>query len=268
MNHVAGSLVWSHARPTTPDRSKGGIRQFSLGGILGVWAAATAPMGLAAWLVAPALHDGVLSNQPLAVSLLVALTAGLVWQFVLAYGLVAWEQQTLNWRPILDAMWVQRPVEQQTGKRGGRLWLWALAFALLFGLLSLTPIDLSAPHARDLGRFLGSDQGKQTFKGAWDLFALVVALAVFNTVLGEELLFRGVLLPRMSGVFQRRDWIANGVLFGLYHVHQPWSIPSGIVSGLLFAYPTRRFRSVWMGIIAHSMQSLVIVGIVLALTLR
>jgi membrane protease YdiL (CAAX protease family) len=39
-------------------------------------------------------------------------------------------------------------------------------------------------------------------------------LAVFNTVLGEELLFRGLLLPRMNGVFGERDWLANGVLFG------------------------------------------------------
>ena len=38
-------------------------------------------------------------------------------------------------------------------------------------------------------------------------------MTVFNTVLGEELLFRGLLLPRMNGVFGRRDWLANGVLF-------------------------------------------------------
>ena len=34
--------------------------------------------------------------------------------------------------------------------------------------------------------------------GAWGWFALNVMLFVFNTVLGEELLFRGFLLPRMG----------------------------------------------------------------------
>jgi Type II CAAX prenyl endopeptidase Rce1-like len=62
----------------------------------------------------------------------------------------------------------------------------------------------------------------------WELFALVLVMLVFNTVLGEELLFRGLLLPRMRGVFGRADWIANAVLFGLYHLHQPWSIPSSV----------------------------------------
>ena len=49
---------------------------------------------------------------------------------------------------------------------------------------------------------------------------------LFNTVLGEELLFRGFLLPRMNGAFGRGDWLANGVLFAAYHLHVPWAMPS------------------------------------------
>jgi hypothetical protein len=33
----------------------------------------------------------------------------------------------------------------------------------------------------------------------------------FNSVLGEDLLFTGLLLPRMRGVFGRGDFVANGV---------------------------------------------------------
>jgi signal transduction histidine kinase len=74
-------------------------------------------------------------------------------------------------------------------------------------------------------------------------------------VLGEELLFRGLLLPRMRGAFGNRAWIVNAVLFGLYHLHQPWSIPSAITTGLVQAYATQRWHSAWLGIIAHSAQS-------------
>ena len=59
---------------------------------------------------------------------------------------------------------------------------------------------------------------------------LTLVSLVFNYLLGEELLFRGVLLPRMAGVFGRWDWVANTVLFGLYHVHKIWSWPSMITS--------------------------------------
>ena len=92
-------------------------------------------------------------------------------------------------------------------------------------------------------------------------------MAVFNTVLGEELLFRGLLLPRMRGVFGRGDWVANGVLFAGYHLHIPWVIPTILVDILALAYPSRRFQSAWMGIIVHSAQSVIITLVVLAAVL-
>jgi hypothetical protein len=37
----------------------------------------------------------------------------------------------------------------------------------------------------------------------------------------------GMLLPKMEGVFGKWSWVANGVLFGFYHLHQPWGISGG-----------------------------------------
>ena len=92
--------------------------------------------------------------------------------------------------------------------------------------------------------------------------------AVFNTFLGEEFLFRGVLLPRMEGVFGRWSWVANGLLFALYHVHQPWGIAETAIGGTLFlAYPSWRLGSTWMGIIVHSAQSVVIAFLILGVVL-
>jgi hypothetical protein len=74
----------------------------------------------------------------------------------------------------------------------------------------------------------------------------------------------------MEGVFGRWSWVANGVLFGLYHLHQPWGILTNIVADVLFnAFPAWRFRSTWMSIIVHSAQSVffayLILGVVLGL---
>ena len=109
----------------------------------------------------------------------------------------------------------------------------------------------------------------QRLVGAWWFFALFVIYAVFNTILGEEFLFRGVLLPRMEGVFGRGSWVANNILFGLYHVHVPWVIPNAVLTGLLYTYPAYRYRSTWMAIILHSAQSVyfgfLVLGVVLGL---
>jgi membrane protease YdiL (CAAX protease family) len=115
--------------------------------------------------------------------------------------------------------------------------------------------------------FLDSASGQEFFRGAWGWFAVVVVLSVFNSVLGEDLLFRGLLLPRMRNVFGRGDFVANGVLFAIYHLHTPWSIPAALADIILTAYPTRRFQSVWMSIIVHSAQSVVVFIIILTLVL-
>jgi membrane protease YdiL (CAAX protease family) len=251
--------------PTAPAASPAAraIPQYSLGRILGVWAAAALPMGFLAWIAAPWLADRLDTADPLPKALLVCLTLGLVWQFALVVLLVARERPA----SIRDALWLRAPVSPRSGRRGGRVWLVAVPFALLFAAEQLIPMAAHATN-RDLGLFLGTDAGHAFLSGAWGWFALIAVLAVFNTVLGEELLFRGLLLPRMNGVFGRGDWLANGVLFAVYHLHMPWAIPGALVDALALAYPSKRYRSAWMGIIVHSTQSVVIVGLCLALVLR
>jgi membrane protease YdiL (CAAX protease family) len=243
------------------------VRQFSLVQIVAVWAAAALPMGVLAWVVAPWLRDRLDADDPFAAALLITLTAGLGWQFVLVLILTRHELGGLEWPRVREALWLRPPRDPATGRVGGKVWLWAVVFVVLYGVTQLVPA-IPGPSPRAFGEFLLSDRGEDFFRDAWGWFAVVVALAVFNTVLGEELLFRALLLPRMRGVFGKRDWVANGALFAAYHLHIPWSIPSALVAGVfLFAYPARRFESAWMGIVVHSAQSAVTIPFVLTLVL-
>ena len=160
-----------------------------------------------------------------------------------------------------------RPRSPSSGRRGGRLWLILIPLIVLFAAEALIP-DVGLVAARDMGEFLSSNAGEDTLSGAWGWFAIIAALAVFNTVLGEELLFRGYLLPRMNGAFGRGDWVANGVLFAIYHLHMPWAIPAALLDTFAISYPSKRYRSALIGIAVHSAQSVVILGAVLALVLK
>jgi membrane protease YdiL (CAAX protease family) len=219
-------------------------------------------MAAMSWIVAPAFAG---DRTPLARPLVVCLTAGLIWQFVLAMGLVGYEQRSLRWSRLREALWLRQPRSPRTGRVGGKLWLLVIPLIVGTGLREL--ISLPAPVSRNLGEFLSSDAGKAMFDGSWGWFAVVVTMALFNTVLGEELLWRGVLLPRMNGAFGDRDWLANGALFATYHLHMPWAIPGILLDALFLSYPTKRFRSAWMGIAVHSAQSVIIIPLVLAIVL-
>jgi len=143
-----------------------------------------------------------------------------------------------------------------------------IPFVVLYGLWSFFGFDISGPSNRDFGAFLESASGKEFFSGAWGWYAVLVVQLIFNSVLGEDLLFRGLLLPRMHDVFGRGDFVANGVLYGFYHLHQPWSIPASVLANSFFmGFPTRRWQSAWMGIMVHSGQSVFVIFALLPLVL-
>ena len=244
------------------------IPQYSVLRILAVWAAAALPMAALAWLVAPALEDefGGEENVPMAKALLLLLTAGLIWQFVLVAILVWREQGTLRWPIVREALWLRSPRDPKSGRRGGRVWLILIPLILVFAIVHMLP-TVPHPENRDFGEFLDTDAAESFFSGAWGWYALVLLFLLFNTVLGEELLFRGLLLPRMNGAFGRGDWLANGVVFAAYHLHVPWVIPVTLLDAFLLCYPTKRYRSAWIGIAVHSSQSVFILILVLTLVL-
>jgi membrane protease YdiL (CAAX protease family) len=240
------------------------IPQYSLRKIMAVWAAAALPMAVLSWVLAPSLADGLDGPNALIKALLLCLTAGLVWQFALVVILVGREQGSLRWLRIRPALWLQAPRNPRTGRRSRRAWL--LLPVLILGFAAEDQLQLiDAPVARDFAAFLDSTAGSLFLDGSWGWFAVIAALVVFNTVLGEELLFRGLLLPRMNGAFGRRDWLANGVLFAAYHLHMPWAIPATLIDTFVISYPSKRYRSAWIGIAVHSAQSVVILAVTLSL---
>ena len=220
-----------------------------------------------AWIVAPRLADRLSGPEAHARSLLLTLTAGLVWQGVLVFALVRREAGSLRWNVVRDALWLRGPLDPRTGLRRARTWLIVPVLMLLFGIEEVIP-EIPHPAKYDFAHFLDSTSGKAFMSGNWRYFALILVMLIFNTVLGEELLFRGYLLPRMKGAFGRSDWLANGVLFACYHLHMPWVIPATLFDACLLAWPTKRYRSALIGIAVHSVQSLVIGIVVLVLVLR
>jgi membrane protease YdiL (CAAX protease family) len=239
------------------------IPQYRLSSIAAIWASAAIPMAALAWVAAPLISRAIEGPASLVSALFVCLTAGLVWQCALVLFLVRREQGSLRWSVVKQALWLRSPRSPRTGRAGGRVWLMIVPFIALFGAEHFVP-GLPGPGTRDFATFLGSGTGHAFFHGSWGWFTLVVVMGLFNTVLGEELLFRGFLLPRMNGVFGRADWLANGMLFAFYHLHEPWVIPTTLIDTFCLALPTKRYGSAWFGIVVHSTQTVFICLAVLA----
>ena len=254
--------------------------QYTLARILGLWALAAGPMAVLGWLVFPRLAPGA-GSDPLGagVTRIVLLLLGLIWQFALSMLVVRREEGDLRWATVERRLRLNAPREPATGAPRRGLWLWVAPFVVAVALVeillarrigaawvSVVPF-LAEPAGYGFDALFRSREILQRLEGAWWFLALFLVYTAFNTVLGEEFLFRGVLLPRMAGVFGRWSWAANGVLFGLYHLHQPWGIPKSVLTGLLYAFPAHRFRSTWLSIVLHSLQSVYIAFLVLGVVL-
>ena len=244
------------------------VRQYTLAGVLGTWAAAALPMGALAWLGAPLARPAASTARPrLPRALILVLTAGLVWQFLLVLVLVYREQRSLRWSVLKDALWLHAPRRPKTGRRGGRAWL--IMIPLVFALaaeemLPTLPTPGYPGHGavprvarrahvpvRQLGlvRHHRRDCRCSTRCSARSCCSAVCCC------------------PGCRASFGRWDWAANGVLFAVYHLHVPWVIPQAFVD-ICVPYAAKRYRSALVGIAVHSVQSVFFTVLVLALVLK
>jgi uncharacterized protein len=246
--------------------------QYTLWQILGIWALVALPMALLSWVVAPAI----IPSSPLhpGITYWLLMIAGMAWQFVVSLVIIYRELGTLRWSAVRQRTWLQTPCDPRTDQPNPRLFWWllpALFFSALvgFGLAGYleAPMAWLFPALQPAMYMEMSQMASPEFQGQWWLLGIALVSIGFNYFLGEEFLFRGVLLPKMQGVFGKYDWVANSVLFSLYHLHKPWSILSNIVIDLGASWPARRFRSNWMAIVVHGAEALLVLVPVLAVIL-
>ena len=93
------------------------LPQYSVRRILGTWAAAAVPMGVLAWVGAPLLAHVFDGPTAWPRALVLSLTVGLVWQFVLVMFLVHREQGSLRWAVLKEALWLRKPQSPRTGSK-------------------------------------------------------------------------------------------------------------------------------------------------------
>lgn len=248
------------------------MEQYNLWQILGIWALVALPMALLAWVIAP----GVIPYSPLhpGITYWLLMIAGMIWQFVVSLAIVYGELGTLRWSAIRQRTWLQTPRNPKTDQPNPRLYGWLLPALLFSALVNIglagyldAPMAWLFPALKMPEHADTSQLASPQFIGQWWLLGILLVSQIFNYFLGEEFLFRGVLLPKMGGVFGKFDWVANAVLFSLYHLHMPWVLPSNIVGNLAITWPARRFRSNWMAVVVHGAEGILVLVLVLAVIL-
>lgn len=78
----------------------------------------------------------------------------------------------------------------------------------------------------------------------------------FFNIVGEELMWRGYLLPRQSATLGRYAWILNGFLWAIFHVGIGWRIAILLLPiELIVPYVVQKRQNTWLGIIIHGLYN-------------
>jgi uncharacterized protein len=76
------------------------------------------------------------------------------------------------------------------------------------------------------------------FKGNY-LFLILVLFSGTMNIVGEDLYYRGALIPKLHGLFGKWAWLAGGIIWPLKHIYVWWRFIAdasalGIVGGYIF----------------------------------
>lgn len=126
----------------------------------------------------------------------------------------------------------------------------------LIGLLSVGVLSLAVMKGLEL--LIGQYDHSPAFmsfepltKGRYWLLLVWAPYWILN-ILGEEFLWRGVMLPRQELAFGKYTWLIHGFGWGLFHVAFGWKLLITLIP-LIFiqSYIVQKTKNSWVGVIMH-----------------
>jgi membrane protease YdiL (CAAX protease family) len=126
----------------------------------------------------------------------------------------------------------------------GRIGLWAVGGTLVFGGMALL-VNAAAVMAYETLGFNMPDISP----GPMPLWMHIVVL--FFNIAGEELWWRGYILPRQEQAFGRHTWFVHGILWACFHMYKWWAVPFMLITCQIIPFVAQRTRNTWPGVINH-----------------
>lgn len=208
---------------------------------------------------------------------IVATTVPMATMFAAALAALVSEQSITSLASLREALRTRMRFSRLTFKTG-LLGLGLYAALLIAGLLSgafgrllieaqVIPLPANVPllldpratiDAATLSTFTGGQ-----LVGNWGLVVLF-GMQLFFNIAGEELWWRGYVLPRQELAFGHRAWIVHGLLWWCFHVFKWWDLVTVLPLTLILSYAAQRTRNNWIPTIAHLLANSILVLLLIA----
>jgi membrane protease YdiL (CAAX protease family) len=214
---------------------------------------------LSIYVLLPALDR---AGVPIFLNFLISL--GIPLGLLIVASCVAYRREGRPW------VWNEFRDRFRLGAMRPSTWLWSIGLSVFMFLapafLNFTSVLIQqvAPIPAPLPRMFDLQPTSLMgipLDGAWWIFLGYLFYVLMN-VFGEELWWRGYILPRQELAFGKWTWVVHGLLWDLFHSFFYWELILFLPGCLALAFVAYKCKSTWPGIIAHfafSLPGLVVV---------
>jgi membrane protease YdiL (CAAX protease family) len=126
-------------------------------------------------------------------------------------------------------------------------------------LQSVRFFDPSTFYTEFFSHFGPQDFMGISLRGAWWIPVYYAVVMLVCNIGGEELWWRGYVLPRQELAFGRTAWVVHGISWSAFHLFiQPtlWDTVRMAITGVALSFVAQRTKSTWPGIVGHSFGNL------------
>ena len=131
-------------------------------------------------------------------------------------------------------------------------WLWTLGSLVTIGVLSTIVMKLlemafgQFDHSPPFMSFEPLSAGRYWLLAVWFPYWLL-------NIMGEEMLWRGVMLPRQEAAFGNYAWIIHAIGWAVFHIAFGWQLLLTLLPILfILPYAVQRRQNSWIGVIIHA----------------
>jgi membrane protease YdiL (CAAX protease family) len=91
--------------------------------------------------------------------------------------------------------------------------------------------------------------------GQWQIVLLYAVMFFFNMT-GEELWWRGYILPRQELAFGRWTWLVHGTLWACFHAFMWWNIIGLLPVCWVLSFSAQKMKTNWPALIMHILTNI------------
>ncbi len=170
-----------------------------------------------------------------------------IWVFIL----IKYEQKNLNYSTIVKRLRLQKPNEKEI-----RIALISTIVCFALSGLIVVVYNLIA----DLTNLFEHLYSSSNFFNKGDTNPSLILVAwlpfFFFNIFGEELLWRGFILPGQIVYHGMNGWIVNSIFWLMFHLAFDYELILTLIPILfILPYVVQKYKNTWIGIIIHALYN-------------